>query len=225
MLKAVIFDIDGTLVDSVELHAQAWHQAFKHFGREVPIEKIRTQIGKGSDQLLPVFFSLEELERFGSELEQYRGDLYKREYMHKARPFPRVRELLLRIHHDGRRISLASSAHKDEVQYYKRILNVEDLVEESVTADDATRSKPFPDIFSAALHELGVHGDEAIAVGDTPYDAEAAAGVHLRTIGILGGPWSETELREMGCIEVFRDPADLLEHYEHSALAESRAAA
>src|SRR5437879_3571960 len=225
MLKAVIFDIDGTLMDTVELHAQAWQDAFKHFGRHVPLDKIRLQIGKGSDQLLPMFFSLEELERFGPELEQYRSDLYKREYMHKAKPFPRVRELLLRIHNDGRRISLASSAHKDEVQYYKRVMNVEDLVEESVTADDAERSKPFPDIFSAALHELRVHGDEAIAVGDTPYDVEAAATVHLRTIGILGGPWTEPQLREMGCIEVFRNPADLLEHYEHSALAESRAAA
>jgi len=188
MLKAVIFDIDGTLIDSVELHAQAWHKAFKQFGREIPIEEIRLQIGKGSDQLLPVFFSLEELERFGAELENFREELFKREFLPKVRPFLRVRELLLRIRQDGRRIALASSAHTDEISYYKRLMNVEDLVEESTSADSADRSKPHPDIFRAALHELGdVHSDEAVAVGDTPYDAVAASDIHMRTIGILGG--------------------------------------
>ncbi|MCU1309421.1 MAG: Phosphoglycolate phosphatase [Candidatus Angelobacter sp.] len=225
MLKAVIFDIDGTLIDSVELHAQAWHRAFMHFERQVPIEEIRKQIGKGSDQLLPVFFTVYELERFGADLERYRGELYKREFLPKVKPFPRVRELLLRIREDGPRIALASSARNDELSYYKRLMNVEDLVEESVSADKAARSKPHPDIFSAALRELGdVHGDEAVAVGDTPYDAAAASDIHMRTIGILGGVWPEEKLREAGCIEVFRSPADLLERFEHSALAESRAA-
>src|SRR4051812_22729894 len=197
MLKAVIFDIDGTLLDSVELHAQAWHRAFKQFRRDIPIEEIRLQIGKGSDQLLPVFFSLEELERFGADLESYREDLFKREFLPKVRPFLRVRELLLRIREDGRRIALASSAHGDEVSYYKRLMNVEDLVEESTSADSADRSKPHPDIFSAALQQLGdVHTDEAVAVGDTPYDAEAASDIHMRTIGILGGVWPEEKLRE-----------------------------
>jgi HAD superfamily hydrolase (TIGR01509 family) len=224
MLKAVIFDIDGTLMDTVELHARAWQEAFRHFGREVPIEEIRPQIGKGSDQLLPVFFSLDELERFGAEMEQFRAELFKRKYLQQAKPFPRVRELLLRIRSDGRRIALASSAHKDEVDYYKKLMNVEDLVEESVTADHANRSKPCPDIFAAALNELGVHGDEAIAAGDTPYDVEAANALHVRTIGITGGVWPAEKLLEAGCIEVFRSPADMLEHYEHSALAEVRAA-
>jgi HAD superfamily hydrolase (TIGR01509 family) len=225
MLKAVIFDIDGTLIDSVDMHAQAWHRAFLHFEREVPIEEIRKQIGKGSDQLLPVFFTLYELERFGEELERHRGELFKREFLPKVRPFPRVRELLLRIRSDGRRIALASSAHKDEVARYKRLMNVEDLVEESATADRVKNSKPSPDIFTSVLRELGdVNSDEAIAVGDTPYDAEAASDIHMRTIGVLGGCWPEEKLREAGCIEVFRDPADLLERFDHSALAELRAA-
>jgi HAD superfamily hydrolase (TIGR01549 family) len=225
MLKAVIFDIDGTLIDSAELHAQAWHRAFMHFEREVPMEEVRKQIGKGSDQLLPVFFTLYELERFGTELERFRQELFKREFLPKARPFPRVRELMLRIRSDGRRVALASSAHQDEVAYYKRLMNVEDLVEESASAGHVAKSKPFPDIFSAALCQLGnVDSDEAIAVGDTPYDAQAASDIHMRTIGVLSGFWPETKLRDAGCIEVFRDPADLLEHFDHSALAEVRAA-
>src|SRR5215210_7871 len=114
MIKAVIFDIDGTLVDSVDLHAQAWKEAFKHFGRDVPFEQVRHQIGKGGDQLMPVFFSKEELERFGDEMEEYRGEIYKRDYLPRVRAFPEVRELFQRIRQDGKRIALASSAKEEE---------------------------------------------------------------------------------------------------------------
>jgi beta-phosphoglucomutase-like phosphatase (HAD superfamily) len=227
MLKAVIFDIDGTLIDSAELHAQAWHRAFQHFERDVPLDEIRPQIGKGPDQLLPIFFTLYELERFGPDLEQYRDQLFKREFLPQAKPFPRVRELILRIREDGRRVALASSAKEDEVAYYKRLLNAEDLIEESVSTDESERSKPFPyisDIYSALLKDLDINSDQAIAVADTPYDAEAANLIHLRTIGITGGFWKEGNLRQAGCIEVFRTPSDLLEHYDSSALAEVRAA-
>ena len=95
MIKAVIFDIDGTLVDSVDLHARAWQEAFRRFGKEIPYERVRHQIGKGGDQLMPVFFSAEELDRFGEEMEKYRGELFKREYLPQVRAFPRVRELFL----------------------------------------------------------------------------------------------------------------------------------
>src|SRR5919202_6787069 len=128
MLKAVIFDIDGTLVDSVDLHAKAWQEAFRHFGREVPYEQVRHQIGKGGDQLMPVFFSKEELERFGEELEKFRGDLYKREYLPRVRAFPKVRELFERVKADGKRIALASSAKEEELKVYKKIAQIEDLV-------------------------------------------------------------------------------------------------
>src|ERR671932_350565 len=105
MLKAVIFDIDGTLVDSVDLHARAWQEAFRHFGRDVPYAAVRQQIGKGGDQLLPVFFSKAELAEFGEELEKYRGDLFKREYLSRVRAFPKVRALFERIRQDGKRIA------------------------------------------------------------------------------------------------------------------------
>jgi HAD superfamily hydrolase (TIGR01509 family) len=223
MLKAVVFDIDGTLVDSVESHVRAWQQAFRQFGKDVPLEDVRKQVGKGSDQLLPDFFSSEQLERFGKEMEDFRDDLFKREFRPGVRPFPRVRELLLRIHADGRKVALASSGGRADMNYYKRLMNVEDLVEEGATGDDVKRSKPHPDIFADALKSLKIEAHEAIAVGDTPYDAIAANKIHLRTIGI-SGYWSDRELRESGCIEVFTSPADLLERYDRSALAEERAA-
>ncbi|HVG37912.1 MAG TPA: HAD family phosphatase, partial [Pyrinomonadaceae bacterium] len=175
MIKAVIFDIDGTLIDSVDLHAQAWKETFKQFGRDVPYEQVRNQIGKGGDQLLPVFFSRSELDEFGEELEKYRSDLYKKEYMSRVRPFALVRELFERILRDKKKIALASSAKGDELETYKKIARVEDLIDADTSADDAEKSKPHPDIFIAALEKLGdIDPREVIVVGDTPYDAEAA---------------------------------------------------
>ena len=220
MLKAIIFDIDGTLVDSVDLHARAWQEAFRKFGREVEFERVRHQIGKGGDQLMPVFFSEAELERFGEELEKYRGELFKREYLSQVRAFPQVRELFERIRRDGTRIALASSAKKEELKTYKEIARITDLVEEETSADDADKSKPHPDIFEAALDVLGdVSADEALVIGDTPYDAEAAGKINLRTIGVLCGGFPEAELRAAGCTNIYRDPADLLARYDASPLA------
>ena len=219
MIKAVIFDIDGTLVDSVDLHAKAWQEAFRHFGREFPFERVRYQIGKGGDQLMPVFLSPQELERFGDDLEKYRGELFKQEYLPGVRPFPRVRELFERLRADGRRIALASSAKEDEVKVYKKIADIGDLVEEQTSADDAERSKPHPDIFEAALERLGDVGpEEACVVGDTPYDAQAAGKIGLRTVGLLCGGFPEEDLRAAGCVEIYKDPADLLARYEESLL-------
>lgn len=221
MIKAVIFDIDGTLVDSVDLHAQAWQETFRHFGKEIPFEQVRHQIGKGGDQLMPVFFSKEELDEKGDEMEEYRGELFKRDYLPKVRAFPRVRELFQKIKDDGLRLALASSAKQDELETYKKIANIEDLVEEETSADDTDKSKPHPDIFEAALERLGdIEPHEAIVVGDTPYDAEAAGKASLRTIGVLCGGFPEAELKAAGCVQIYKDPADLLARYNESLIGQ-----
>jgi HAD superfamily hydrolase (TIGR01549 family) len=220
MIRAVIFDIDGTLVDSVDLHAAAWQEAFEKFGKKVSLEDVRRQIGKGGDQLMPVFLSDEELARFGEELDQYRGELFKAKYLPAVKGFPRVRELFQRIRQAGKCIALASSAKADELAAYKRIAGIEDLVEAQTSADDADRSKPHPDIFEAALAEAGnISPDEALVIGDTPYDAWAARKAQLRTVGLLCGGWSEKELREAGCLAIYRDASDLLARYDESPLA------
>ena len=219
MLKAVIFDIDGTLVDSVDLHARAWQEAFARFGKQVDFARVRSQIGKGGDQLLPVFFTQAELEEFGEELEEWRGQHYKREYLPRVRAFPRVRELFERLRADGLRIALASSAKKDELSEYKRIADITDLVEDETSADDAERSKPHPDIFEAALAQLGdVRPEEAVVVGDTPYDAEAAGKAGLRTVGLLCGGFPAEDLLAAGCVKLYESPADLLARYDDSPL-------
>jgi HAD superfamily hydrolase (TIGR01549 family) len=222
LIEAVIFDVDGTLVDSVDLHARAWQEAFARFGKEIPYERVRYQIGKGGDQLMPVFLSDEELERFGEELEKYRGELFKREYMPRVKAFPEVRELFERIRRDGKRIALASSAKGEELETYKKIADIQGLVEEETSKDDVAQSKPQPDIFEAALARLGdPRPARVIVVGDTPYDAEAAAKASLKTIGFLSGGFPEEDLRAAGCIRIYRDPADLLAGYDESPLAPS----
>jgi HAD superfamily hydrolase (TIGR01509 family) len=227
VIEAVIFDIDGTLVDTVDFHAQSWEKTFQHFGHEIPYEQIRLQIGKGSDKLMPVFFSLEELNESddaqgltkGERMRDYRRELYKREYHPQIKAFPQVRELFLRIKADGKRVALASSATKDDLATYKQILNVEDLVDAATTTSEVKSSKPEPDVFFVTLEKLGdVDPNNAIVVGDTPYDAEAASKANLRTIGVLSGGFPEENLRQAGCIAIYQNIADLLAHYDSSPL-------
>lgn len=223
MIKAVIFDIDGTLVDSVDLHARAWQETFRHFGREIPYEQVRHQIGKGGDQLMPVFFSKEELAELGDKMEKYRGELFKREYLPRVSAFPRVRELFQKLKSEGFRLALASSAKEDELAAYKKLTRIEDLVEEETSADDADKSKPHPDIFEAVLERLGdIKPTEAVVVGDTPYDAQAAGKLSLKTLGVLSGGFPEAELKRAGCVQIYKDPADLLARYEESLIAKGK---
>ncbi len=220
MVEAVIFDLDGTLVDSNELHVESWERAFRKFGKRFSLEELRKQIGKGSDQYLPEFLNAEELKRFGKELDEYRSELFAKEYVPRVKPFPKVRELFERIKRDGKRIALATSSKKSESKVYKKLLQIEDLVDAETNADDAARSKPAPDIFVAALHRLDDPSpDEAIVVGDTPFDVEAALKAGLKTIGMLCGGRPEELLRNAGAIAIYRDPADLLEQYDRSAIA------
>ena len=136
--------------------------------------------------------------------------------------FPGVRQLFERIRQDQKRIALASSAKGDELETYKTIAGIDDLIEAETSSDDAERSKPYPDIFEAALAELGdVAPDKILVVGDTPYDAQAAGKANLRTVGLMSGGWNEEELRQAGCIAIYRDPADLLLRYDESPICRS----
>jgi HAD superfamily hydrolase (TIGR01509 family) len=219
IITAVLFDIDGTLVDSVDLHAAAWAKIFEQYGKTVDFHAVRRQIGKGSDQLLPVFFSETELRKFGQAMEKDRSELYRREYLPRVTSFPHTRELFERIRQDGTQIALASSAPEAELQVYKQLARIEDFLAGETSADDVEQSKPHPDIFAAALEAVGnPTATEVLVVGDTPYDAEAAGKLHLRTIGVLCGGWTAEELRQAGCVAIYRDPADLLAHYEASPL-------
>jgi len=228
MLKAVIFDIDGTLLDSVDFHAEAWLRAFHHFGyTQVTFDEVRSQIGKGGDQLMPVFVPQQDLARIGEALEKWRSELFRREYLPRVKPFPEVRELFQRLKDDGWQLALASSSNKQDLEQYKKIANIADLLEADTSADDAERSKPHPDIFAAALEQLGgLRPTEVVVIGDSPYDAEAARKLGVREIvGVLCGGFPEDELRKAGCVLIYRDPADILARYAESLFATKREAA
>jgi HAD superfamily hydrolase (TIGR01509 family) len=219
MLSAVIFDIDGTLVDTVDMHAEAWQRAFRAYGKELDFATVRAQIGKGGDQLMPVFLSPAELDAFGEALDHRRSEIYKHEYLPHARAFPQVRELVERLKGDGTKIALASSASQEELAYYMQITRLTDVLDGATSADDAAASKPAPDIFAAALAQLGHPTPQAtLVIGDSPYDAMAAAKLGLRTIGLLCGGFPAQHLQDAGCIALYHAPADLLARYDTWAL-------
>ena len=219
MIQAAIFDLDGTLVDSNELHVLAWHDTFRHFHKDIPLERLREQIGKGGDQYLPVFLNERELREFGEEADKYRGEVFKKKYLSHVKPFPKVRELFERLRADGKKIALASSGKEDEVRHYEKIASIEGLIDGMTTADQVAQSKPKADVFITALRILGLQPDQVVAIGDTPYDVAAAKKIDLPVIGVLCGGFPEQALRDEGAVAIFRDPADLLERYYQSPLA------
>lgn len=214
--RAVLFDVDGTLVDTNDLHAAAWREAFLEFGLDKPVDEIRWQIGKGGDNLIPSLFpDLSEPRR--AEMESFRSDLFKRDYLARATPFPGVRDLFERLVADGTRIVLASSSHSDDVAYYLSLIACADLVTATTSKDDVENSKPCPDIFAAALGRVAPLGaDEVVVVGDTPWDAKAAGKLGLRTVGFRSGGFPDDALAGAGACELYDGPEHLLERFDDS---------
>jgi HAD superfamily hydrolase (TIGR01509 family) len=218
MTAAAVFDMDGTLVDSVDLHASAWQEAFARFGHEVSFEQARSQIGKGGDQLIPVFLSHAQQRDYGEELEEWRGERFRSTYLSMVRPFSAVPELIQRVRDAGLMVAVASSAKKEELDIYLDIAGIAHLVDKSTSSEDADRSKPAPDIFEVALKKLGVAAEDAVAIGDTPYDALAAGKAGMRTIGMLCGGFTEASLRAGGCVAVYPGPGALFACFNASPL-------
>jgi HAD superfamily hydrolase (TIGR01549 family) len=216
--KAAIFDLDGTLLDSVDLHALAWHEALLKFGHDVSFEQARSQIGKGGDKLIPMFLSADEQRDHGKEMEEWRGNRFKTKYLPLVRPFSAVPDLLRRVRDSGLRVAIASSAKKDELDKYLDIARITDLVDLTTSSDDAEESKPAPAIFEIVLKKLKIEGSDAVAIGDTPYDAEAAGKAKIATIGVLCGGFAEISLRKAGCVEVCPGPAALFVRFANSLL-------
>jgi HAD superfamily hydrolase (TIGR01509 family) len=217
MIHAVIFDVDGTLVDSVDLHARAWREAFAHFGFDVRYDDIRAQIGKGGDQIVPAFVPPPQVERLFDPIEKFHHDLFSREYLHQAKGFPGVRALFERLLDDGKQVALASSARPDHLEALLRAADVHDLSLVRTASDDAAVSKPAPDIFNAVLARLGwPQRDACVVVGDSPYDAEGARRASLHAIGVLSGGFPDRDLFDAGCLAVYADIGAILAAYERS---------
>jgi HAD superfamily hydrolase (TIGR01509 family) len=212
--RAVLFDVDGTLVDTNDLHAAAWQEAFRHFGVELPHKTIRDQVGKGGDNLIPTLLPKALVETRQQEIEEFRSELFQRDYLPRAVPFPGVRPLFERLFADGIKIVLATSAKQAELEYHESIIGCGDLIFAATSKDDVDRSKPCPDIFAAALVKVAPLGpDEVRVVGDSPWDVKAAANAGLKAVAVRCGGFDEEWLRKAGAAAILDGPEDLLARY------------
>ena len=218
-LKAVLLDMDGTLLDSNSFHAEAWVRTLQHFGYNATFEAVVKQIGKGGEFLLPNFVPADKLLSQEKEINVFRKSLFHREYIDRIVPFADARRLLELMHKRQLRIAVATSGEKDDLETFKTILKIHDLVEEDATSEDAEKPKPEPDIFQAALKLLGVEPSEALALGDTPWDVEAAGKAGVRTVAVESGGWQREQLRDAGAIAVYADVADIVRNFQQSPFA------
>ncbi|GAO38038.1 putative hydrolase [Sphingomonas changbaiensis NBRC 104936] len=207
MPKAALFDVDGTLVDSNDLHAEAWGEIFRRFGVDIPHAVIRQQIGKGGDNLMPALLPPRLIAAHGPEIEAQRRSLYRDRYLPRVRPFPGVRALFEALRRDDIRIMLASSAAEQQVRQHCAMLDIADLIEGTVSGDDVAHSKPCPDLFAAALNRLGgIDPQDVVVIGDSPYDMEAASKLGIPAMGLLCGGFDAGLLRWSGAAALFEGP-------------------
>lgn len=216
-LKAVLFDIDGTLVDSNEQHVTSWALAFRNLDIPQEADAIRRQIGKGGDLLVPALLP-DASPALIKAIGEQQGAIFSDAYLATVRAFPGATDLIRQLHASGLKIVLASSAKQAEIDHYIGLLGIEDMLAATTSIDDVDTSKPDPEIFSTAIEKIGVQAKHAFVVGDTIYDVEGASRAGIVTIGVCSGPFNSAELREAGAVRTFTDVADLLSYAEHSNL-------
>jgi HAD superfamily hydrolase (TIGR01509 family) len=214
--QAVLLDIDGTLLDSNDAHAQAWSDALREAGLDIGSETVRPLIGMGSDKLLPKLTGIDAEAEEGKRLVERSKAIFAKEYLPLVKPFPMARELLERMRDDGVKLVVATSAADDELRGLLAVLGAEWLVDETTSSSDADRSKPDPDIVRVAVDKAGVGPAACVMLGDTPYDVEAATRSRVRVIAVRCGGHGDEELR--GAVEIYDDPAALLARYEESVI-------
>lgn len=216
-LKAVLFDVDGTLVDSNDLHAAAWVQAFTEHGVTVDPSHVRRCIGMGGDKLMPDVSGLSEDSPQGAAIAERRGEIFKQRFLPKVRAFANAARLVAAVKARGYTAVAASSAKQDELEPLLRIAGAAALMDDATSSDDAEASKPAPDIIEAALKRAGAAPGEAIMIGDTPYDLEASRRAGVPMIAFRCGGWGDADLD--GAVAIYGGPWHLLAELERSPLA------
>lgn len=206
--RAILFDVDGTLVNSNDLHASAWAEALQSFGYSIPAEQVRPLIGKGGDKLLPELTGIDAESTKGKEIIEARARLFKEHYAPKIKAFPKTKELLACLQEQGKKLAVATSASKDELAAIMKAAELEDCFPLMTSSDDAEASKPDPDILKAALQKAGESADQAVLIGDTPYDIEAASRAGIAIIAFRSGGWSDEDLA--GADVIVNGPVEML---------------
>ena len=206
MPRSVILDVDGTLVDTNYHHALCWARAFREHGIVLPLWRLHRGVGMGGDKYVEAMAGPAVEERLGDVLRERWAALFDA-LLHEIEPLDGAREVLRALKEDGRAVVLASSSIERHLDRFLDVLGARDLVDAWTTKDDVERSKPDPDLVAAALAKAGT-GD-AVMVGDTPWDVEAAQRAGIETICVLTGGFSEAELRQAGAADVVESIAEL----------------
>lgn len=222
-LKGLILDVDGTLIDSNDAHARAWRDVLKENGYDFKVEEVCRKIGMGGDKLVASLIGESRAKDLGKAAHDRKREIFWSRYADSLKPFPKVRELLLRLSREGYAFSVATSSKREDMKKLLSIAGIEDLIVERTSASDADKTKPDPDIVEAALKKLELAPDEVLMLGDTPYDIEAAARLGIQTLAFRSGGWGTEDLK--AALEVYADAEDLLLHLDGSVLIRQRAAA
>ncbi|HEY9618261.1 MAG TPA: HAD family hydrolase [Microcoleaceae cyanobacterium] len=221
VLDGVLLDVDGTLVLSNDAHAQAWVEAFTKYGYEIGFEQVRSLIGMGADQLIPRLLpELNSKTGQGKEIASYRRELILNKFGQELTAANGSRELVQKMQDDGLHLIIASSATEQEMHMLLKVAQVDDLLEEFTTSNEADQSKPAPDIVEVALSKSQLSPDRAVMLGDTPYDIESAGKAGVGVIAFRCGGFSDEDLSD--ALAIYDDPADLLRHYDESPLGQTR---
>ena len=212
-IRAVIFDVDGTLVDSNDQHARAWVEALAEYGYKVPVEQVRPLIGMGGDKVLPILTGLSADEPKGKKIAGRRDAIFADKYLPQVRPLPGARELLQYLTRAAVPWAIATSGWRESAQPALDMLGVGPEVT-IITRDLVRYAKPDPDLFVAAAEGLGVSIESSVVVGDSVWDLLAARRARALGVGLLAGGYGEDELVRAGAYRVYEDPADLLNHLD-----------
>ncbi len=215
MPPVAILDIDGTLVDTNFQHAVAWYRAFHQHGVVIPLWRIHRSIGMGGDQLVPSVAGDEVEEQLGDDVRPAHDAIYFT-MIAEVEPLPGARDLIVELKDRGYTVVLASSAKSTEVDHYLDLLDARDLADDWTSSSDVEATKPSPDVVGVALDKIG--GGEAVLVGDSIYDCEAATRAGVTALGVVTGGFGEAELREAGAVSVYDSLPDLQHQLDQSPL-------
>ncbi|MGW4439581.1 HAD family hydrolase [Streptomyces sp. NPDC004596] len=220
MDRAAVFDVDGTLVDTNHLHVVTWWEAFRQAGHDVPMHAVHRAVGLGSTDLISHLLGDGRDEEQDAELSAAHKALYG-QYFDRLHALPRAGELLRRLHSDGWRVVLATSASGAELGALRRAIDADEVIAGTASADDVARGKPAPEPVERALELAGVPASRAVFVGDTVWDMQAGVKAGVRCVGLLCGGIPRADLEQAGAGAVYDDPADLLGRLADSPLAET----
>jgi HAD superfamily hydrolase (TIGR01509 family) len=216
-IHGVILDVDGTLIDSDDAQASSWVDALKQNGFHVSFDKVRPLIGMGGDKLMPKVIGVSKDCELGKRIDKARKDIFMQEYLPHIKAFPGTSELIKRMRERALKVTVASSAPKDQLKKSLELVGASDLIEEETSSKDVSQSKPDAEPVEETLKRAGMPPDEVVMIGDTPYDIESAKKVGIGTIAFRTGGWKDSDLA--GAIAIYDGPEDLLQHFDDSPLA------